>query len=164
VINNWVEEKTENKIKELIPQGILNGKTKLVITNAIYFKGLWQVAFRPEQTVNDAVFHFLGNRGEVRVPMMRLVNTSFIYEDQSDHVVVGLPYKGRQTAMFILLPKENSAEALQQFLCFFFFFVLFVPFHIVFIFDYFYFFLFVFSFGDFYNSIGARCLITQNRI
>lgn len=141
MINNWVEEKTENKIKELIPQGILNGKTKLVITNAIYFKGLWQVAFRPEQTVNDAVFHFLGNRGEVRVPMMRLVNTSFIYEDQSDHVVVGLPYKGRQTAMFILLPKENSAEALQQFLCFFFFlcylflFILFL-FLIIFIFSF----------------------------
>jgi serpin B len=112
-INSWVEEKTENKIKELIPTGILDSTTKLVITNAIYFKGAWETPFEAEVTWTSN-FNLLGNSGVVQVPMMKAAKTVFLYKDQSDHVVVGLPYKGNQTAMFILLPKENSATALQK--------------------------------------------------
>lgn len=114
VINNWVEEKTENKIQNLIPRGLLDEETRLVITNAIYFKGLWEVAFKPQQTVASETFHLVGNSGQVQVPMMRLTETLLLYHEESDHVVVGLPYKGRNTALFILLPKQNSVEALQK--------------------------------------------------
>ena len=49
-INKWVEEQTNNKIKDLIPAGVLNALTRLVLTNAIYFKGLWINQFDKEET------------------------------------------------------------------------------------------------------------------
>jgi serine protease inhibitor len=113
-INTWVEEQTEHKITNLIPPGALTNLTRLVITNAIYFKGLWEIPFDREQTNPSAAFHLLGNSGQVQVPMMHLRDTEFFYKDESDHVVVGLPYKGNQTAMFILLPKQNTVEALHK--------------------------------------------------
>ncbi|GAG95589.1 unnamed protein product, partial [marine sediment metagenome] len=49
-INSWVEDKTNNKIKDLIPQGVLDPDTRLVLTNAIYFKGTWLLQFNKEDT------------------------------------------------------------------------------------------------------------------
>ncbi|NXG29549.1 SPB6 protein, partial [Dromaius novaehollandiae] len=50
-INGWVEEKTEGKIKNLLAEGILNSMTRLVLVNAIYFKGNWESQFNKEKTV-----------------------------------------------------------------------------------------------------------------
>lgn len=111
-INSWIEEKTEKKITNLISSDALKNDTKMVITNAIYFNGLWEEPFQPGKTYDRGTFHLLDNSGDVRVPMMRLDKKEFFYKKQSDHEVIGLPYKGNQTAMFVLLPKQNSAEAL----------------------------------------------------
>ena len=49
-INQWVEEQTNKKIQELIPQGSINASTKLILVNAIYFKGDWDVKFHKSRT------------------------------------------------------------------------------------------------------------------
>ncbi len=68
-INNWVAQETNNKIQNLIPQGAIDQYTRLVLTNAIYFKGPWATAFDPNLT-QDAPFT-LGSGDQVQVPTMR---------------------------------------------------------------------------------------------
>ena len=52
-INNWIEEKTHNKIQDMIDASMLSEMTKLVLTNAIYFKGLWASPFDPDNTFEN---------------------------------------------------------------------------------------------------------------
>jgi serpin B len=101
-INTWVEEKTERKIKDLIPSGMLNATTRLVLTNAIYFNGDWQQKFQPQAT-HDAPFQ-LTPEEKVTVPMMRQ-EKMFAYGVVGDVQILQLPYVGRRLAMFVLLPK-----------------------------------------------------------
>ncbi|NXI06512.1 SPB6 protein, partial [Pachycephala philippinensis] len=49
-INGWVEERTEGKIQNLLAEGIVNSLTRLVLVNAIYFKGNWEEQFDKEST------------------------------------------------------------------------------------------------------------------
>ncbi len=67
-VNTWVEKQTRDKIKELLLQGDLTGNTKLVLTNAIYFKGDWASQFKKDRTY-DAEFH-LAEGKTVKAPMM----------------------------------------------------------------------------------------------
>jgi len=57
-INNWVSDQTEGRIKNLIPPGVLDKLTRLVLTNAIYFNAAWSKPFEPSQT-QDGAFHLL---------------------------------------------------------------------------------------------------------
>ncbi|MBS3948139.1 MAG: serpin family protein, partial [Dethiobacter sp.] len=68
-INDWISEQTENRIKDLIPQGVISRLTRLVLTNAIYFNAAWQIPFA-EHATRDGIFHLLDGN-EVTVPMMR---------------------------------------------------------------------------------------------
>ncbi len=112
-INEWVEDKTESKIKDLIAQGVLNHLTRLVLANAIYFKGTWQDEFNPRMTSEEAFYPAPGE--EVQVPMMHQKH-SFHYAENETLQVLGLPYAGKKLSMVILLPKErdglNRLEAL----------------------------------------------------
>jgi serpin B len=51
-INQWVEEKTNAKIKDILGPGVLNPHTKLVLVNAVYFKGLWEEVFLKEHSMD----------------------------------------------------------------------------------------------------------------
>ncbi|NXO58941.1 SPB6 protein, partial [Aramus guarauna] len=55
-INDWVEERTEGKIQNMLAEGILNSQTRLVLVNAIYFKGNWEKQFNKERTA-EVPFH-----------------------------------------------------------------------------------------------------------
>ena len=105
-INEWVESKTNDKIKDLIPEGVLNDLTRLVITNAIYFKGTWVTQFDDKDT-QDADFH-VGSDLAVRVPMMNLRETSFRYAENDFLQIIELPYQGKKVSMLILLPKAQD--------------------------------------------------------
>jgi serpin B len=109
-INNWVEEQTNNKIKDLIPQGVLNELTRLVLTNAIYFKGKWVMQF-DEKNTKDA--DFKTDSGAVQAKMMELEDERFNYGESDNMQIIELPYNGNDTSMIIILPKENltSIEA-----------------------------------------------------
>ncbi len=102
-INQWVEKQTEEKIKELLAPGVLDPKTRLVLTNAIYFKGDWQKQFN-KKTTKDAPFHVSADK-EVTVPMMRQTE-QFGYRAVVDLQVLEMPYAKGELSMIVLLPKE----------------------------------------------------------
>jgi serpin B len=102
-INAWVEKETKNKIKNLIPPGALNSLTRLVLTNAIYFKGNWARQFKKDRT-NNAPFT-LTNDDKVNVPMMNQT-AEFKYMEAEDFQALELPYVDNELSMIILLPKE----------------------------------------------------------
>lgn len=110
VINQWVSEQTEQKIQNLIPQGVLNPLTRLVLTNAIYFNAAWQTAFLKEATSEEPFF--LLNGEKVTVAMMKL-NKSLLYAEGADFQLVCLPYEGGSIEMVVILPEAGQFEALR---------------------------------------------------
>ena len=111
VINDWVSEETEGRIKDLLPQGSIDSLTRLVLTNAIYFNAAWQYPFE-ENATGDEVFHLL-QAGEVTVPMMR--QEKFLgYAESEGYQAVELPYDGRELSMIILLPQAGNFETFEK--------------------------------------------------
>jgi len=102
-INDWVENKTKDKIKELIKPGMLDTMTRLVLTNAIYFKGKWASEFKPERT-QDAPFTLSGGE-KIDVPMMNRTG-QFGYMETDAMQVLELPYISDELSMVIFLPKQ----------------------------------------------------------
>jgi serpin B len=106
-INEWVSDQTEERIKDLIPQGAIDSLTRLVLTNAIYFNAAWQYPF-DENDTRDGTFYLLDG-GEVTVPMMHQTE-EFGYAEGDGYQIVELPYDGRELAMVILLPRPGQFE------------------------------------------------------
>ncbi len=106
-INSFIGEQTNNKIKDLIPTGFLNVMTRLVLTNAIYFKGTWQWEFNTSDT-RDSDFKITPTN-IVKTPMMNMDpdKASLKYADTGDLQILELPYKGDEISMLVLLPSEN---------------------------------------------------------
>lgn len=105
-INAWVEEKTKDKIKELLQPGVLDAMTRLVLTNAIYFKGNWARQFKEDRT-RPAPFTLLSGE-KVDVPMMNQT-AEFGYMEAEDFQALELPYVDDELSMIILLPKKTDA-------------------------------------------------------
>jgi serine protease inhibitor len=102
-INSWVEKKTREKIKELIKPNILNSLTRLVLVNAIYFKGNWKTQFNAEKT-KTLPFHVSAEK-TVQVPTMAQ-KKKFRFAEAGTLQVLELPYKGGELSMILLLPKK----------------------------------------------------------
>jgi serpin B len=102
-INAWVEDKTNNKIKDLISKGTLDKMTRLVLTNAIYFKGNWEKQFNKDRT-KDAPFTLLSGE-KVDAPMMNQ-KAEFKYMETEDFQALELPYVDDELSMVILLPRQ----------------------------------------------------------
>ena len=100
-INNWVSDQTNNRIKDLLPQGSITPATRFVLTNAIYFDAAWQNPFAKESTSNGN-FNLL-NSSTVSVPMMNHEG-SYSYVKGSGYQAVELPYSGNEVAMDIIEP------------------------------------------------------------
>ncbi len=116
IINAWVELQTNNKIKDLIPKGTINSMTRLVLTNAVYFKGTWLKQFDPENT--SEVDFKVSPESTVKVQMMRIEdeNNDFGYFEDEKLQALELPYSGKELSMIILLPKEQSLETIKEYL------------------------------------------------
>lgn len=110
-INDWVADQTEDRIKDLIPQGAIDTLTRLVLTNAIYFNAAWMYPFNEGATA-DGDFHLLG-ASTVSVPIMHETE-SFGYAASSGYKVVELPYDGSELSMVILLPDEGNFVAFEK--------------------------------------------------
>jgi serpin B len=106
-INAWVEEKTEGKIRDLLPAGSVDARTRLVLTNAIYFKGDWQSPFEKASTVVED-FHLAAGQ-TVKAPLMHLA-ARFNYFNGGTFQALDLPYKSGELSMVVLLP--NDVEGL----------------------------------------------------
>ncbi len=105
IINHWVEEQTNNRIKDLIPPGVLNQLTRLVLTNAIYFKGNWENQF-PLGNTREEEFMVTPEK-KVKVPMMSIREKRFNYLENDELQLVELPYAGQEISMLVLLPKND---------------------------------------------------------
>eukprot|EP00058_Branchiostoma_floridae_P014652 XP_002600140.1 hypothetical protein BRAFLDRAFT_66648 [Branchiostoma floridae] len=111
MINNWVEEKTQQKIQDLISEDMLNDLTRLVLVNALYFKAKWDNEFNPFDT-DDRPF-FRTEEDSVDVPMMhRSGNHHILFDPEVGCSVLELPYKQRDLSMLVIVPTEK--EGLRQ--------------------------------------------------
>ena len=113
-INDWVEDQTNDKIKDLIPRGLITPLTRLVLTNAIYFKGDWLKQFNEDET-RDENFRISSNETK-KVPMMRRTDeeAKFNFTENEDLQILELPYSGEKLSMLILLPKNDDLEYLEN--------------------------------------------------
>jgi serpin B len=103
-INAWVEKETQDKIKELIKAGVLSDITRLVLTNAIYFKGGWHYQFNKEMTKEDSFTLLKGEK--IKTPMM-YQEQHFKYAEMEDAQIIELPYvTASALSMVIVLPKQ----------------------------------------------------------
>ena len=111
-INGWVEKQTGYKIKDLISPGVLDATTRLVLTNAVYFKSDWAEPFKKNYT-RDEAFHVASDK-IMTTPLMHLVH-EFRYFEQDSFQALEMPYKGETFSMVILLPKDiDGLTALEQ--------------------------------------------------
>ncbi len=107
-INAWVEEKTESRIKDLIPPGLLDPLTLLVLVNAIYFKGDWATQFESRLT-RESPF-WVTPQEQVQVMMMAQKH-EYRYGVGNGLQIVELPYAGQDLSMLVLLPAERDGLA-----------------------------------------------------
>jgi serpin B len=111
-INAWVAKETQDKIKDLMPQGSITDLTRLVLTNAIYFKGDWVKPFDKRST-QDQDF-FLAADKKVKAPLM-YQKGNFKFLDTPAIKALEMPYAGGELSMVILLPpKVDGLPALEK--------------------------------------------------
>lgn len=111
LINLWVEAQTNEKIRDLIPEGVLNELTRLVITNAVYFKAAWLSPFDPANTKNGSFTLLDGTQADV--PMMHQSSSMRAYVSQ-DVQAVELPYEGGTYSMVALMPTAGNLDTFEQ--------------------------------------------------
>lgn len=107
-INKWVEEQTRDRIKNLLKPGVINGDTRMVLTNAIYFKADWESRFEEENTKRER-FWTSKNRS-VKHPLMHMEAGVNFYQN-SDFKLMSLPYNDDKYAMVMLLPTKKAGLA-----------------------------------------------------
>ena len=111
IINDWISEKTEGRIEDMISRGGVSEATRIVLANAIYFNAAWESPFQEEIT-RDGDFH-LADGTDATVPMMSrtgIVN----YGEGGDYQAAELVYDGGETAMLIILPGEGRFGAFED--------------------------------------------------
>ncbi len=117
IINTWVEDQTEDRIRNLLSEGSIDPATRLVITNAIYFKGSWVKKF-DERNTTDADFR-TGSGTIVRVPMMQRTDEDarYGYADTPAFQALSMPYEsgdGKELSMLVILPKSDDLVTFEQ--------------------------------------------------
>ncbi len=110
-INRWVSEQTQGKIKDLLKPGVLDPSTRLVLTNAIYFKGKWVRPFEKNSTA-EGPFTLLDG-SVVNVPMMSQTG-SFNYVEGEGYQALELPYRDSDAAMLIILPQAGQFDEIES--------------------------------------------------
>lgn len=112
-INDWVEKQTNGKITDLLAKGTVTPDMRLILTNAIYFKGNWANQFDKDSTNPNDTFH-LAAGGTTTVAMMNRTG-SYKYFEGNGFQALTLPYKGNDLSMVVLLPRQpNGLPALEK--------------------------------------------------
>jgi serine protease inhibitor len=112
-INDWVSGETNDRIPELVPPGVIDAMTRLVLTNAIFFMASWAEPF-PEEQTQDGAFHLLSGT-TVTAPLMHTAGPqSLLYAEGEDYQAVELPYAGEELAMLLVLPEDGDFAAFEE--------------------------------------------------
>lgn len=112
-INQWVSDETKEKIQDLIPEGAINSDTRLVLSNAIYFKATWMETF-DENLTETGLFYGLDGE-EIDVPLMSTgSDANYAYYQGDGFQAVALPYLGGQVSMLVLIPDQGSFKEFEE--------------------------------------------------
>ncbi len=106
-INEWVEDETHDKIRDLLPEGSIKENTRLVLTNAIHFNGSWKYKFDGRFTRDET---FYAPDGQSPVSMM-FQQERFGYAERPGFQMLEMPYAGDDLSMVIMLPTEHDGLA-----------------------------------------------------
>jgi serpin B len=114
IINQWIEDKTNGLIKDLITPEHINPYIMLILTNAIYFNGIWRTQFDPVNTTDRDFTNYSGIT--VQIPTMSIINTKnvFNYTETDNLQILELPYSGDTLSMIIILPKNNDISTVTE--------------------------------------------------
>jgi len=111
-INKWVEDKTKNKIQNLLVPGILTDLTRLVLVNAIYFYGSWDKAFDVKST--KKFDFFIDDANKVQADFM-FKEDQYRFAENEQYKVVEIPYAGKTLSMLVVLPNSpNNIDGLEK--------------------------------------------------
>ncbi|XP_069047022.1 serpin B6-like isoform X1 [Lepisosteus oculatus] len=114
-INAWVEKQTQEKIKNLLAEGTIDTMTRLVLVNAIYFKGNWEKKFN-EAATREAQFKL--NKNETKPVQMMYLKAKFglTFIPEVSCQILELPYLGKELSMLIMLPSaiEDNSTGLEK--------------------------------------------------
>jgi len=102
-INDWIEKKTEGKIKDLLSEGVIKSLTRLVLTNTIYFKADWEKQFHAENTRRSDFWLTAEEKAEVQMMQQK---SYFGYTENEILQVLEMRYKENALSMFVFLPKK----------------------------------------------------------
>ncbi len=103
-INDWVARQTKDKIKDILSAGDIDGMTRLVLANAIYFKGAWANPFKANATLSNQPFH-LNSKEQVKASLLHRTD-NIRYMENDGFQAVELPYRGNELAMVVFLPRS----------------------------------------------------------
>jgi len=108
IINQWVESQTNNLIKDIIGPGVLSQDTRLLLINAIHFKGNWSIRFNESDTQEEEFFLEPGK--PVRVRMMHVSDSfSFAALPKLEATALKMNYSACNLSMIFILPDEKSS-------------------------------------------------------
>ncbi|KAG7205870.1 hypothetical protein KM043_007801 [Ampulex compressa] len=108
-INGWVSNVTKGHIRDLLPPGSIDESTDLVLSNAVYFKGLWRNRFDAENSKRD-IFYASGSQNVMTTFMRQKKTFNYVVSEELGAHVLELPYKGNTASMFVLLPPFVTAK------------------------------------------------------
>ncbi|CAO1361197.1 unnamed protein product [Diamesa hyperborea] len=115
-LNKWVNDKTNGRIKELIP-GAVDSETLVILANALYFKADWQQTFI-EGATSQKKFYPNGKDDAENFVMVDMManggDFAHYYDKESDCEILGLPYKKNASTMYVIMPKNSSSIVLKQ--------------------------------------------------
>ena len=103
-INKWVANKTNGKIKELMESGSVSSLTRLVLTNAIYFKSNWKFKFDEAYTFTDK---FYVSKGKTVKADFMTITSKMMYIQDADNMVLEIPYNANNLSMVVILPRDR---------------------------------------------------------
>ena len=107
LINNWISTQTNDKIRDMMPKGSINGNTIMVLANAIYFKGMWKRKFDARRTIKKNFM--VGPNNQMQVNMMHDQFKAMSGEHTALNCkVLQLPYSGDQVSMVLILPNDKN--------------------------------------------------------
>lgn len=104
-INEWANEKTKGRIPKVLEETDITPDIRLVLTNAIYFKGKWKSTFDSART-HDAPFY--QSDGEKKDCKLMYQKSAFKYLENNNYQAIELPYSGEEVVMQVFLPSQNS--------------------------------------------------------
>ncbi len=112
LVNDWVADQTEDRIRDIVPPGVINPQTRMVLANAIYFKAAWLFPFEKDATTDGPFTLLDGSR--VAVPMMTQNMEPVPFAKYDDYQAVVLPYTGNTVDMVVIVPNAGRFDAIER--------------------------------------------------